>query len=117
MWTRDHGGIGGVGISSGLVIVSDRDGTVWALDKTSGAPMWSQPALARRSLTGPTVQGDYVAVGDYKGYVHWMRLDNGEFAARERVGRKAILGQPVQVDGLLLVQDTKGELTAFKLGQ
>ncbi len=117
MWTRDHGGIGGVGVSSGLVIVSDRDGTVWALDKISGAPMWSQPALARRSLTGPAVQGDYVAVGDYKGYVHWMRLDNGEFAARERVGRKAILGQPVQADGLLLVQDTKGELTAFKLGQ
>ncbi len=58
-----------------------------------------------------------MAVGDYKGYVHWLRLDNGELAARERVGRKAILGQPVQADGLLLVQDTKGELTAFKLGQ
>ena len=90
-------------------------GTVYLLDKNNGAALWSQPALARRSLTGPVVQGDYAVVGDYDGYLHWLRLDNGELAARERVGGKAIKGQPVVVDGILLVQNVEGGLTAFRL--
>jgi len=48
--------------------------------------------------------------------VHWLRLDNGEMAARAKVGRKkAIKAAPVVADGLLLVQDVEGGLTAFRL--
>ncbi|WP_185826592.1 outer membrane protein assembly factor BamB [Xanthomonas sp. SI] len=117
LWTRDHGGAGGVAVNSGSVVVADNAGSVWALDKASGSATWSQPALARRSLTGVAIQGDYAVVGDYKGYLHWLKLDNGEIAARERVGRKALVAQPVVADGILLVQNTKGDLTAFRLGQ
>jgi outer membrane protein assembly factor BamB len=117
LWTRDHGGAGGVAVNSSSVVVADNAGSVWALDKASGSATWSQPALARRSLTGVAIQGDYAVVGDYKGYLHWLKLDNGEIAARERVGRKALVAQPVVADGILLVQNTKGDLTAFRLGQ
>lgn len=117
LWMRDHGGAGGVGVSSGLVVVADNAGTVWGLDKTSGAPMWSQPALARRSLSGVAIHGDYAVVGDYKGYLHWLRLSDGALAARERLGHKALVAQPlVAADGLLLVENTKGELAAYRLG-
>ncbi|MBN6151594.1 outer membrane protein assembly factor BamB [Xanthomonas sp. AmX2] len=117
LWTRDHGGPGGIGVSANSVVVADNAGSVWALDKSTGSATWSQAALARRSLTGVAIQGDYAVVGDYKGYLHWLKLDNGEIAARERVGRKALLAQPVVADGILLVQNTKGDLTAFRLGQ
>lgn len=115
MWQSEHGGIGGMAASPTGLLVSSPAGTVFLLDKTSGAALWSQPVLARRSLTGPAVQGDYAVVGDFDGYVHWMRLDNGEMAARERVGGKAIKAQPVVVDGILLVQNVEGGLTAFRL--
>ncbi len=115
LWTHDNGGAGGLGLTSSAVVVSDPAGTVWALDKYSGASMWSQPALARRSLTAPTVQGDYAVVADYDGYVHWLRLDNGELAARERVGGQSVRAKPVVADGILIVQNVEGELTAFKL--
>ncbi len=117
IWSRDHGGAGAVGVSSGLVVVADNAGSVWGLDKASGSAMWSQAALARRSLTGAAIQGDYAVVGDYKGYLHWLRLDNGELAARERAGRDALVGQLVVVDGILLVQNTDGKLIAFRLAQ
>ncbi|MEC5079002.1 outer membrane protein assembly factor BamB, partial [Xanthomonas oryzae pv. oryzicola] len=81
LWTRDHGGAGGVGVSSAVVVVSDNAGSVWGLDKSSGAAMWSQAALARRSLTGVAIQGDYAVVGDYKGYLHWLKLSDGALAA------------------------------------
>ncbi len=117
IWSRDHGGAGAVGVSSGLVVVADAAGSVWGLDKGTGSAMWSQAALARRSLTGAAIQGDYAVVGDYKGYLHWLRLDNGELAARERAGHDALVGQLIVADGILLVQNTDGDLTAFRLAQ
>ncbi|MCC4598709.1 outer membrane protein assembly factor BamB [Xanthomonas melonis] len=117
LWSRDHGGPGGPGVSSGNVVVADNAGTVWGLDKASGAAMWSQAALARRSLTGVAIQGDYAVVGDYKGYLHWLKLSDGALAARARAGRDTLLAQPVVVDGILLVQNTDGDLTAFRLAQ
>jgi outer membrane protein assembly factor BamB len=115
IWTRDNGGVGGLGLAPGSVVVSDRDGTVWALDKSTGAPVWSNVTLARRSLTAPTVQGDYVVVGDFDGYLHWLRLDNGELAMRERAGGKAVRAKPALADGILVVQNVDGELSAFRV--
>lgn len=117
LWARDHGGAGGVALTSGNVIVTDNKGGVFGLDKASGSAMWSQTGLARRSLTGPAIHGDYVVVGDYKGYLHWLRTDNGELAARAKSGGDALLAQPVVADGILLVQNVDGKLTAFRLAQ
>ncbi len=115
LWTRERGGAGGLGVAASGVFVADGAGTVWALDKFSGEPLWSNPSLARRLLTAPVVHGDYVVVGDFDGYLHWLRLDNGELAARTRVGRSAIRAQPLVVDGTLLIQDVGGKVTAFGL--
>lgn len=115
MWQSDHGGAGGIGVTSSSLLMSTADGSVYAVDKTNGTATWSQPALARRSLTGPAIHGDYAVVGDFDGYLHWMRLDDGSFAARARVGRKPIKAQPVVASGILLVQNVQGELTAFRL--
>lgn len=117
LWTRDHGGSGNLSVSSGLVVVADDAGTVWGLDKNSGSAMWSQAALARRSLTGAAIQGDYVVVGDYKGYLHWLSLSDGKLAARERVSHDRLVAQPVVADGILIAENTDGDLTAYRLAQ
>ena len=61
------------------------------------------------------VQGDYAVVGDFDGYLHWLKLDTGELAARARVGGDALRGSPVVADGILVAQDIDGELAAFRL--
>ena len=115
MWNSEHGGSGRVGVGSNRLVVTDPTGTVFGLDKAGGSAMWQQAGLARRNVTGAAVQGDYAVVGDFDGYVHWLKLDNGEFAARQRVGGKALRATPVVADGVLVVQNVEGELTAFKL--
>ncbi|PPJ42775.1 MULTISPECIES: outer membrane protein assembly factor BamB [unclassified Pseudoxanthomonas] len=113
LWKRESGGAGGLAVTSSAVLVSDPAGTVWALDKYSGGSLWSNTTLARRSLTAPTIHGDYAVVGDYDGYLHWLKTDNGDIVGRARVGGKAIRGKPVVADGILVVQDVEGGLTAF----
>jgi len=115
LWNRDNGGVGGLGMSSTSLILSDNGGAVWSLDKSSGGSLWSNQKLLRRSLTAPVVQGDYAVVADFDGYVHWLRLDNGELVARERAGGDAIKAQPIVADGVLIVQNTDGKLTAFRI--
>lgn len=115
LWSADNGGAGRLGVGSDRVVVADPAGTVWALDRNSGSALWQQPALARRSLTSAVVQGDYAVVGDYDGYLHWMRLADGAFAARERMGGKSLKGSPVVADGVLVAQNVDGDIVAFRL--
>lgn len=115
VWAQDHGGAGRIGLAADRVVVADPAGVVWALDKAGGTAVWQQPGLARRSLTGAAVQGEFAVVGDYDGYVHWLRLDNGDFGARVRAGRDPIYAAPVVVDGVLLVQTSSGDLTAWRV--
>jgi len=117
IWARDSGGPGRVGVASDRVVVADAAGTVWALDKSSGGALWSQPALARRNLTSAVVQGDYAVVGDLDGYLHWLKLDTGELAARERTGRDALRASPVVADGILVAEDIDGGLSAYRISQ
>ncbi len=115
MWGAQEGGAGRIGVASDRLVVSSPSGSVYALDKRSGSAFWQQPALARRNLTGAAIQGDYAVVGDFEGYLHWMKLDNGEFAARARAGRDPLRAAPVVADGVLLVQNVDGRLSAFSL--
>lgn len=114
LWTRDVGGYGGLGMSSDKVMLADNNGTVWALDRAGGTAMWKQEALARRWLTTPAVQGNYVVVGDVEGYLHWIKLEDGQLAGRVRTDRSAILATPqVTPAGTLIVLTSDGELSAY----
>lgn len=114
MWTRANGGPRGPAVSNSAVVVTDPQGRVWGLDKNSGGSLWQQEALLRRNVSAPAVQGDYAVVGDLEGVVHWLRLADGAFAARAKLGA-AIQGQPVAADDIVVVQSADGQVAAFAL--
>ncbi|NUS37735.1 MAG: outer membrane protein assembly factor BamB [Lysobacter sp.] len=117
LWQHDAGGSGRVAVAGDRVIVSDPAGVVWTLDKNSGGAFWQQDKLKNRGVTAPAVQGDYAVVGDADGYLHWLKLDTGDFAARTRVGHDALRATPVVADGVLVAQDVDGDLSAWRLGR
>ena len=118
IWNRDLGSYSGIAMLADRLIISDKDGNVWAIDRATGNAVWKQDALARRQLTTPVVQGDYAVVGDLEGYLHWLRLDTGEIVGRARVEKAGLRGTPqVSGDGVLYAETTEGKLAAYKLGK
>jgi outer membrane protein assembly factor BamB len=114
MWNRDIGGYGGLALLADRVVLADPAGTVWALDRNTGSALWKQEALARRWLTTPAVQGNYIVVGDIEGYLHWIRADDGVIVGRDRIENSAILGTPqVSASGTLFAITAEGKLAAY----
>jgi len=97
------------------VFATDENGVVWALDGDTGAVRWKQEKLKRRQLSAPAVLDDYVVVGDFEGYLHWLSADTGELVARTRVGSAPITAPPRVVGDTLYVYGDKGELAAIRL--
>lgn len=114
IWNHDVGSYAGLALLADRLILADPAGTVWALDRNSGSVLWKQEALARRWLTTPAVQGNYVVLGDIEGYLHWIRTDDGQIVGRDRVQNSAILGTPqVSVSGMLYAITAEGTLAAY----
>jgi outer membrane protein assembly factor BamB len=117
IWQRDLSSYVGAAVSGNTVVVVDAEGNVWAFDRETGVNLWKQDQLKYRWLSAPAIQGKYVAVGDVEGFVHWLTLDEGKFAARERISKKPIEGAPQVVDGTLYVEDVKGHIGAYRARQ
>jgi outer membrane protein assembly factor BamB len=116
LWQRDMSAYAGIAVDDRQVYVSDENSEVWALDRSSGASLWKQSELRRRALTGPTVVGGYVAVGDFEGYVHLLSSLDGSIVGRERVDRAGILAAPEAIgDDQLLVLGAGGKLNLYRL--
>lgn len=86
LWVRDISSYMGMVIDSNKIYISDADGQLWALDRFNGATIWKQDKLLRRQLSRPAFQGPYLVVGDFNGYLHWMRREDGRLMARTQLG-------------------------------
>ena len=92
LWARDFSTHTGIILDDKTLYSSDENGNVWALDRLNGATIWKQEKLAYRKLTRPTIIGDYIAVGDFEGYVHLLSRYDGHFVARFQLGQYDNLG-------------------------
>lgn len=118
LWNHDVGSSTGIALLGDKVLLTDKLGNIWALDRTTGNSLWKQDGLARRQLTTPVVQGEYGVVGDMAGYLHWFRLDTGVIVGRAKIERAALRGTPqVSAEGVLYALSNEGKLAAYQLGK
>ena len=115
IWRRNIASRSGIAADGDLLYVADTSGTLQALDRISGAGVWTEDSLAGRAPAWPVVHGAYVAVTDVEGYVHWLRREDGRPAARTRSGAGPIAGPPTRHDDALIVYWGGGRVTAFRV--
>jgi outer membrane protein assembly factor BamB len=110
LWSRDLSSVMPLAADERYIYATDDKGHVHALDKSTGASIWRQEQLRGRGVTGAAGLGNYIAVGDYQGYVHLLNRADGSFAARVATDGSAILLPPVAARNSILVQTRNGGL-------
>lgn len=136
IWSRDFSSYSGLYVDAYRVYISDAEGQVWALNRYNGSTLWRQDKLLRRKLTAPEAYSNYIVVGDYDGYLHWLSREDGKLIARKKINDSGIsssdeesdkeldllfskwnniLVKPMHTNGLLLSLDRAGHLEAFKI--
>ena len=108
LWARDFSTHTGVVLDEKVLYSSDDKGHIWALDRLNGATIWKQEKLEYRKLTRPTIIGDYIAVGDFEGYIHLLSRYDGHFVARYQLGQFDDLGWQLGT-GVIVPPIVKGE--------
>ena len=114
IWQRDMSSYAGLGLHEDIVYVTDSDSLVWALDRRNSASLWRQDRLKGRELTAPLGLGEFVIVGDFEGYIHWLSRDDGRMLARVRVDGSGIIAPPVAYGDIVLIYGKGGSLTALR---
>jgi outer membrane protein assembly factor BamB len=113
-WSRDESSDRGLVVDGENIYVTDSDGDIQALKRRDGTPLWKQPALHRRGLSGPVVDGPAIVVADFEGYVHWLDAATGELLARASTDGNRVTNRPLVVDGTVYVLTDGGKLSAFR---
>lgn len=113
LWSREMSSIAGLDMDSKQVYVTDDKGFVQALDRDTGATVWTLNKLATRSPTRPLALDGLVAVADVQGMVHLLSSDGGVFFGRAKTDGSAIRADPVPYANGILVQTSDGGLFAM----
>jgi outer membrane protein assembly factor BamB len=110
LWTRDVASDKGLAMSGKMLYVTDSDSNVLALDKSTGASLWKNDKLLLRKGTAIYALDEYLILGDFEGYLHVLKSEDGSFVARRALDDSAILMAPVTLGDGALVQTSDGEL-------
>lgn len=113
-WTHDISSYRGVDVDDDQMYIATSLGEVVALKKSSGAEVWrDSTTLKNRGLSAPAVVGDYVAVADLDGYVHYFDRVTGTIAGRIKTSGDRVTNAPLAVNDILYVISDKGDVTAL----
>ena len=110
-WSRELSAGGGPAFDASRAFAVDSNGAVVALSRDAGASLWRNDKLANRQLSSPAVAGGAVLVGDFKGYLHALRVDSGEFAGRLSLDGAVVAPLRSWADGVIV--QTQGGTLAF----
>jgi outer membrane protein assembly factor BamB len=116
LWRQKLSSYSGLGGDERQLYVTDAQDQVRAFDPESSNPLWTQSKMQYRRLTAPIPFGGYVVAGDYQGYLHWLKPEDGSLVARTRLGSAPITAAPKVVDQRLYVYGDGGDFAAISFG-
>lgn len=115
LWSRKYSSFHNLALSGLSLFLVDDHSLVYAIDRRNGMELWSNAELANRQLTAPVVYKDYIVLGDYDGYLHFLSKSDGKIVGRLHLDSKGFYVSPIVADGKLFVQGRNGVLAAVTL--
>lgn len=114
-WRVQESSANGASSGFGNIYITDERGHVKAYRTNQDDLVWSNDELDLRSLSAPLSFSNYVAVGDYEGYVHLLSQVDGRIVGRTRVDRNGIRSAMQAQGNILYVYGNGGNLSALSV--
>jgi outer membrane protein assembly factor BamB len=112
-WARDLSSEVGAAVDQRFVFAPDDKGALYAFNRDGGVSAWKNDKLSYRRLSTPVSYGRAVAVGDYKGFIHFLSREDGAFLARAATDGSAVTSTPLVAGSNLIFQTQNGTVTAI----
>lgn len=112
-WSRDLTSYTGVSSDGSHLYVTDLHSSVWALEKSNGVPVWTQPQMRAHNLTLPVPYKDGLIMGGVDGHIHFISRQDGAEMGRTSLGSAPIIVPALVVGDTVLVVSTAGEIGAY----
>ena len=96
------------------IYLVDEDSEVQAFSGLTGISLWRIKDYRLRNLTSPQRLNNYIIVGDFEGYLHFLDTSSGSTIGRYRVSRSGILALKTYKNSIVCL-DTSGRLTYLEV--
>ena len=117
IWTQPVSSFYGMAFDGFNLFVTHDSGAIYSVSKSDGEVMWRQGDLKFRKIRVGTIIHDFIAFGDYEGYVHFVGINDGRILGRIKLEDSQILNNIIKVDeSLLLLMSAEGDITCLKVG-
>lgn len=114
-WGKANSTSMGVAVDERFVFAVDDKGTLNAFSRAAGLSEWKNEQLSYRKLSAPISVGQAVAVGDYKGYIHFMSREDGKLVARTSTDGGEVVAAPILAGNNVVFQTKSGEVIAIAI--
>ena len=96
------------------IFVVDEESEVQAFSGLTGISLWKTSDYRLRNLTSPVKVENYLVVGDFEGYLHFINIENGKPEGRYRASRSGILALQSYKNSLVSL-DLSGRLSYLEV--
>jgi outer membrane protein assembly factor BamB len=112
-WNKELSSQVGPAMDARFVFAADVKGVVSGFSRDAGQSVWRNEKLMYRDLSAPLSIGRAVAVGDYKGIIHFLSREDGSFLARMEIDGSPVTGAPLVAAGRAVFQTQAGTVVAI----
>ncbi|MEW6993381.1 outer membrane protein assembly factor BamB [Colwelliaceae bacterium MEBiC 14330] len=113
LWKRQYSSYRQIAVYRNDIFITNTLGHIYALNRNNGIERWSNLELTNRGVTGPAVVDNYIVVGDFDGYLHWIDQETGEIVSRHKVDGSGVYSTPLVVDDIIYSQSRDGDIQAI----
>lgn len=116
IWEKPLSSFDGLNLYGNNLIVVHETGSIYSLNNEAGETYWRNVDLSYRNIGRGIIIGDFFAVGDFDGYLHFIDLYNGKIASRIKLSDSKILDNIIYLsDSKLIAMDVNGNIFCLEI--
>ena len=113
IWTRKISSFNNISFDGFDIYLAHKSDSIYSLDsKKNGKTNWRNADLQYRRITNTIITGDYIAVGDFDGYIHLLNSETGLVEGRAQITSGVPIGKNIHAVGSnkILGMDLEGNV-------